>query len=111
MVISTQVLSANQTFCISKGIFLIVEKLRQVCFMSIICKVHKFLNMDAPVHQIPIGTLLAACAAYNVTVEADELECVLVNLISADPPLIRGYIAHARCLVLAKQNPFPEVWK
>jgi hypothetical protein len=75
--------------------------------MSVIRKVHKFLNADTAVHQIPIPTLQAACSAYGVAVDADELECVLVNLITADPPLIRGYIAHARCLVLAKQNPFP----
>lgn len=37
----------------------------------------------------------------------DELECILANLIFQNS--IKGYIAHKRCVVLSKADPFPKV--
>jgi hypothetical protein len=47
----------------------------------------------------------AACRIYQYDISIDELECIAANLIVKR--WMKGYIAHARCIVLSKLSPFP----
>ena len=58
-------------------------------------------------HQLPLSTLQAALRVEGSSLSLDELECILANLIFDGK--IKGYIAHRRCVVLSKQEPFPKV--
>ena len=58
-------------------------------------------------HQLPLDTLLAALRVNGTDMSVDELECILANLIFQNN--IKGYIAHKRCVVLSKADPFPKV--
>jgi hypothetical protein len=58
-------------------------------------------------HQLPLETLLAALRVNGTDMSMDELECILANLIFQQN--MKGYIAHKRCVVLSKQDPFPKV--
>ncbi len=58
-------------------------------------------------HLLPLDHLQSALSMHGTTMETDELECILANLIFHK--YIKGYIAHQKCLVLTKQgNPFPQ---
>jgi len=104
-------LMQNQTFFIQKGIYLILEKLKIFVYRNLFRKVHKFhiLNTPDPAlrHQLPLDTLLAALRVNGTDMSMDELECILANLIFQQN--MKGYIAHKRCVVLSKQDPFPQV--
>jgi hypothetical protein len=57
---------------------------------------------------VPLALLQAALAAQGVEKDADEVECVLANLIFSR--YVKGYIAHrARVAVLSKADPFPPL--
>ena len=58
-------------------------------------------------HQLPLETLLAALRVNGTDMSMEELECILANLIFQQN--IKGYIAHKRCVVLSKADPFPKV--
>lgn len=58
-------------------------------------------------HQLPLDTLLAALRLNGTEMSVDELECILANLIFQQN--IKGYIAHKRCVVLSKADPFPKL--
>jgi PCI domain len=55
---------------------------------------------------IPIASIIAAFKWLDIPIDADEVECIMANLIYRG--IIRGYIAHSKgFLVLSKQNAFP----
>jgi len=63
-------------------------------------------STSAP-NQLPLDTLLAALRVNGTDMSVDELECILANLIFQGN--MKGYIAHKRCVVLSKTDPFPKV--
>lgn len=58
-------------------------------------------------NQLPLSTLQAALRVNGTEMSLDELECILANLIFQQN--MKGYIAHKRCVVLSKVDPFPKV--
>lgn len=68
---------------------------------------HSSTADDGSKHQLPLETLLAALRVNGTDMSMDELECILANLIFQGN--IKGYIAHRRCVVLSKADPFPKV--
>jgi hypothetical protein len=109
-------MAAQQRFFVHKGIYLILEKLKISVYRNLFRKVHAFhvasVPADAPnaaaLHkQLPLDLLLAALRVNGATdMTLEELECILANLIFHNK--IKGYIAHKRCVVLSKQDPFPR---
>jgi hypothetical protein len=61
-------------------------------------------------HQIPLEAFLVVLRAQQVDdVDADEVACILANLIYQGK--IKGYISHQhQKLVVSKQNPFPALY-
>ncbi len=58
--------------------------------------------------QLPLNGFLTCLRAAGEDVDADELECLMANLIANG--LVKGYVSHEhRMLVVRKENPFPSV--
>jgi hypothetical protein len=55
---------------------------------------------------LPLSVLQAAVSINDLKMDGDELECIIANLIFQG--YIKGYIAHKRCIVLSKTDPFPS---
>ena len=57
---------------------------------------------------LPVKSLQVALASINKEMDADEIECILANLIFKG--YIKGYISHEkRVVILSKTNPFPPL--
>ncbi|GAM25401.1 hypothetical protein SAMD00019534_085760 [Acytostelium subglobosum LB1] len=99
-------LSSNQNYFIQKGIYLIIEKLKNIVYRNLFKKIY-LINGNA---RVPIGHFVTALKwAENETVDVDEAECIISNLIYNG--YIKGYISHKVGLVLSPTNPFPAFWK
>ena len=107
------VLREHEDFFISRGIFLILEKLKKLVYRNLIRKVHTIMRNDESVkrkEQIKLSYIRAAFSANGVEMPEehfDEIECILANLIYRG--YIRGFIAHNKCLVVSAKDPFPKV--
>merc|ERR1712130_655704 len=105
-----QAMEEHQEFFIKKGIFLMLEKLTKYIYRNLFKKVHNFCQsycQEGKKNQLRLNMLLAALNMNGIEMDMDELECVLANLIYEGA--IKGYIAHKRCVVVSKQNPFPKM--
>lgn len=93
----------HESFLAGAGIYLIVEKLKQIACRNLFKRVFLILNT----HQIPVHSLLAALETTGIEdIDLDATECLIANLIQDGK--IKGYISHQhRKLVISKQNPFP----
>jgi len=109
-------LEVNQEFWIAKGIYLLLEKLKVTVYRNFFRHVYfsVYLNQiegnegkEKERFQLPLNLLLNCMEVLGVKMEMEELECVLANLIYQQQ--IKGYIAHQRCVVLSKQDPFPKL--
>ena len=59
-------------------------------------------------HQVPLKAIKTAFALSGADIEIEEIECILANLIYDSH--IKGYIAHNRCVVLHKSQPFSKLY-
>jgi hypothetical protein len=104
-----ETLEEFQDFFINKGIFLILEKLRNFVYRNLFRKVYLYNLQTCPEeksnNQLKLSLLQASLRVNGIEMETDELECILANLIWRGS--IKGYIAHLRCVVLSKTDPFP----
>lgn len=100
-------LEQNQDFFINKGIFLILEKLRSLAYRNLFRAVflHCMATKAKNQNQLELPLLQAALRINKIEMSTDELECILANLIFQG--FIKGYIAHKRCVVVSKADPFP----
>jgi len=101
-------LETHQEFFIKKGIYLMLEKLKSTIYRNLFHRVYKFVQNEDSMknkHWLPLDVLLAALRVNGIEMDTDELECILANLIYQG--VMKGYIAHKRCVVLSKQDPFP----
>ena len=100
---------------IGKGVYLLLEKLKVSVYRNLFRLV--YLHVWGPQVearggnekervQLPLAVLLKCMKGMGVDMGMDELECVLANLIFNGQ--IKGYIAHQRCVVLSKADPFPK---
>lgn len=97
-------LQKHQHFFIKCGIFLMLEKLKGITYRNLFKKVARILNT----HLIKLDAFLAVLHFLGTDIDADELACILANLIAQKK--IKGYISHQKqTLVLSKQQPFPAL--
>jgi hypothetical protein len=98
-----------QEFFIRKGIFLILEKLKIFVFRNLVRKVHQYnaKTLTEKQNLLHLTVLQSALRVHGEQMDDDELECLLANLIYNN--YLKGYIAHKRCVVVAKVNPFPKL--
>eukprot|EP01132_Coremiostelium_polycephalum_P009923 gene9923-12168_t len=99
-----QCMATYQNFFIAKGIYLILEKLKIIVYRNLFKKVHLITTGI----RIPIGHFVAALRwMENDSVDIDEAECLLANLIYNG--YLKGYISHKVGLVVSPTNPFPKL--
>mmetsp|Transcript_10219 Transcript_10219/g.33735 ORF Transcript_10219/g.33735 Transcript_10219/m.33735 type:complete len:237 (-) Transcript_10219:344-1054(-) len=96
-------LDANRRAFVERGTFLLLEKVEVLVYRNLVKKV--FL-LEGKAAQIKLPVLRRALAFLGSDVDADEVECILANLIYKG--LVKGYISHQKqTLVLSKKDPFP----
>lgn len=101
-----ETLEEFQDFFINKGIFLILEKLRNFVYRNLFRKVYLYNQLEEKTNnQLKLSLLQASLRINGIEMDIDELECILANLIWRGS--IKGYIAHLRCVVLSRADPFP----
>ena len=100
---------------IAKGVYLLLEKLKVSVYRNLFRLVYVSVwgpqveargGSEKERVQLPLAVLLRCMKAMGVDMAMDELECVLANLIFTGQ--VKGYIAHQRCVVLSKAEPFPK---
>ncbi|GMT32213.1 hypothetical protein PFISCL1PPCAC_23510, partial [Pristionchus fissidentatus] len=98
-------LTKHEDFFIQCGIFLMLEKLRTITFRNLFKRISLILGKN----QIPLDAFLVCLKFLGVNdVDADELACIVANLIAQNK--IKGYISHAhQKLVISKMKPFPDL--
>lgn len=103
----------NEQAYIDSGIYLMLEKLEPQTYRNLCQRVYKVMQKmekEGKVKKaqiLKLAKLQAALKIQHVTMDNDELECILANLIFKG--FMKGYIAHGRAVVLAKANPFPKM--
>lgn len=100
-----KVMEKYESFFISAGIYLIVEKLKIYAYRNLFRKVYIAENN----HQIDIASFQAALQLMgHDDVDADETQCIVANLIYDGK--IKGYISFQhKKVVVSKQNAFPSL--
>ena len=95
----------NQSFFLSRGIYLLVEKLKTTLNRNLIFKIYNVLGKS---NKIDLKAILPTLRKVGSVENMDGLECVITNLIYSG--YIKGYISHAKFyLVLSKLNPCPDL--
>jgi hypothetical protein len=106
-----QSLESHADELIRQGVYLVLEKLKMHVYRNLFRLVHNRINIpqtqaaSTPTNQLPLSLLVSSLSVMGKEMDMDELECILANLIYAGQ--MKGYIAHHRCVVLSKQDPFP----
>jgi hypothetical protein len=98
-------LEAHQEFFIRHGVYLQLEALRSLAFLRLLRRTHRLVGRS---ERLMLDWIRAAALAGGVTMELDEIECLVANLIFQG--LVKGYLSHQhRALVLSKSTPFPSL--
>lgn len=100
-----RIMEEHESFFISAGIYLIVEKLKIIAYRNLFRKVYLVENN----HQIDIASFQAALQMMGQEdVDSDETQCIVANLIYQGK--IKGYISYQhKKVVVSKQNAFPPL--
>ncbi|KAI9636407.1 uncharacterized protein MKK02DRAFT_27507 [Dioszegia hungarica] len=84
--------------------YLTVERAREGCLRVLFRKAWIASDKSS---RIPLSTFRTALELHGVEVDADEVECMVANMISRG--FMKGYISHEKqMVVLAKTSPFPS---
>ena len=114
-----QAIEKNMEIFIQSGVYLAIEKLRHLTLRNLVKKIAiaiannpKDLQspefMDKP-YILPLKIIFKALMNWDSSLDMDELECIIANLISMG--FIKGYISHQnQVIVLAKdiEKAFPQ---
>lgn len=113
-----QTLLQHQRKFIASGTYLLLEKMKLVVYRTLFKKVHqvhtKMVLEDAEGRgkstQISMEMLKASLDWQRVSMDLEEIECLVANLIYQG--YIKGYLSHQkRTLVVSKQDPFPHLFE
>lgn len=106
-------LNTYQNEFINKGVLLLIEKLKMQVYRNLFQILYQRIHLpNAPAqtaNQLPLSLLKSGILAQGGSVNDDELECILATMIYRQQ--MKGYIAHQRCVVLSKADPFPSLSK
>ncbi|CAH0477164.1 unnamed protein product [Peronospora belbahrii] len=101
----TEYLAQYQDKFIQQGVYLLIEKLRLLVLRNLFKKVYLIQQN----HQLQLQDFqLALHFSTGKSMDLDEIECVLTNLIFKG--YIKGYMSHTKkILVVSKTQPFPPI--
>ncbi|KAK6461579.1 hypothetical protein DFJ63DRAFT_185932 [Scheffersomyces coipomensis] len=128
-----QSISKFETIFLNHHLYLLIELLRQQCYLNLFRKTYKIIELESnesedttkqsQPHIVPINAFQLAYE-YSLNSQSekqqqlqdqprifqtslDEIECLLATLITNGK--VKGYLSHSnRCIVLSKNNPFPR---
>lgn len=115
------ILEKFELLFLKKHIYLLVENLKILCYYRLMKKTALYLkSLNEGSKENHIISLTAFQLALDISnnggaisgdilepTTLEEIECILANLISSGK--IKGYLSHSnKCIVLSKQNPFPN---
>ncbi|ORY31023.1 hypothetical protein BCR39DRAFT_527825 [Naematelia encephala] len=90
---------------VGMSVYLTVERAREVCLRGLFKKA--WIASDKST-RMPIETFRIALALHGVEVDADEVECMVANMVFRG--YMKGYISHEKqTVVLGKTNAFPSL--
>ncbi|KAK4684132.1 hypothetical protein P7C73_g6068, partial [Tremellales sp. Uapishka_1] len=90
---------------VGMSVYLTVERAREVCLRGLFKKAWIASDKSS---RIPIETFRIALELHQVEVDAEEVECMVANMIYRG--FMKGYISHEKqMVVLAKNNAFPKL--
>jgi hypothetical protein len=96
-------LAAHAEFFINHGVFLHMEKLKLTAYRNLIHRI----QIAADTHKLPLRYVAALLAWLGDDTDADEVECIVANLIHQRR--IKGYISHQLAtVVLSSKDAFPK---
>uniref|UniRef100_A0ACD5Y2S1 Uncharacterized protein n=1 Tax=Avena sativa TaxID=4498 RepID=A0ACD5Y2S1_AVESA len=105
-----QALDRHEDQLLKCGVYLVLEKLELQVYRRLVKKIHIIQRQKEPAkaHQIKLEVLVKTLKWLGITMDVDEVECIMACLIYKN--LIKGYFAHkSKVLVLSKQDPFPKL--
>jgi len=95
-------LNKYQDLFIRRGTYLLLEKCKTVCYRNLFKRIYTIQQKV----QIPLSNFVMSFKWLGLSIDLDEVECILANLIFRG--FMKGYISHSkRILVLSKRDPFP----
>jgi len=99
-------LDSHQQLFIRHGSYLLVERAKTIAYRNFFQRVHAL--HPAGTTKLDIGMFKRCLNVSSVVMDADEIECVLANLIYKG--YVKGYLSHQHGkLVVSKGNPFPAL--
>lgn len=99
-------LTRHQDHFIHTGIYIMMESLILQAYRNLFKKTYQLLNQS----QVPLQSFLTALHCVGADhIDMEELECLMVNLISKG--WIKGYLSHEhKMIVMSKKTPpFPRI--
>jgi tetratricopeptide (TPR) repeat protein len=104
-------MAANQEWFIKRGIYVILQRAKIICYRNLVYNVYRSVNEFADINcrlkLEQVADAMRICGAEEDDADLEEVECIVANLIYHN--YIKGYISHSmRMLVVAKANPFPR---
>lgn len=101
-----QVLVQNQPSFIRIGVYLVLEHVKLIAYRSFFRRFY----LLAQTTRLNLSLCESALQWLGQSVDMDEIECILCNLISQNR--VKGYISHEkRFLIVSKTDPFPRYKK
>lgn len=99
-------LESHQQRFIRHGSYLLVERAKTIAYRNFFKRVHELHGPGTT--KLDIAAFQRCLGAIGVTMDKDEVECVLANLIYKG--YIKGYLSHQHAkLVVSKANGFPPL--
>ncbi|KZO94868.1 hypothetical protein CALVIDRAFT_500939 [Calocera viscosa TUFC12733] len=93
---------------VEAGVYLTVERAREVCLSRMFRKTWLTLSGPEPLVRVPISSFRVALKISGLDISQEEVECLLANMIYKG--YMRGYLSHGSgLLVLSKLDPFPSL--
>ncbi len=103
------VLEQYQRTFIRQGSYLLLERSKMIAYRNFFKRIRD-LHPEGKQLKLDVRRFQSCLAAAGVSMDVDEIECVLANLIFQG--YIKGYISHQHGkLVLSKDNAFPPLRK
>ena len=88
-----------------RGRYLLVERAKIITYRNFFRRIHE---LDPQANKMDIGKFRRCLQATGTEMDADEIECVLANLIYSG--YLKGYISHQHGkLVVSKGVAFPPL--
>lgn len=96
-------LATHSEFFINHGVYLHMEKLKLTTYRNLIHRI----QIAADTNKLPLRYVTASLAWLGDDTDADEVECIVANLIHQRR--IKGYISHQLAtVVLSSKDAFPK---